>query len=514
MAVAILCGIWAVYAVIGSASLLVFYNPEADANRVQRRTKKGPRGYVTLLIPWGGLDRGDIVRWQQKYGLAPQKHEIEAKHKRGEEFAWEVDKDAEIRKRNANGHTKNETNGNMELNGTANGHTMKDFNGILESNGTAKSRAGEEDAKGQDVEYYWQSYPENLGERISWVADLLMNFRFPGWNLAIPVLPDLPPFVKRKLEDSADNKSRSNISSTTTSSTGLRSFNTRQALFWGRVPRFIAGAFLLDIFKTIMMHDPYFVFGPNSYDLPSHLSKLSPIQLRFYRLSLSAITIVTALEMAFLIMPVICGLLLGPRVFGQRVEPWYFPTYWGSFSNIANKGLNGLWGSWWHQTFRFAFAAPSNYLINSGYVKARTMQAKLLALFFAFFISALMHTSCSITQIAKTKPLDPPLFFILQAVGILIQTSIHSVFKPTIDKLPKLVRQAGNVLFTFGWLFWTAPWLVDDFARGGVWMWEPVPVSPTRALGFGVEGDTWWCWEHIGVGWYSGKHWWESGLAL
>jgi hypothetical protein len=54
----------------------------------------------------------------------------------------------------------------------------------------------------------------------------------------------------------------------------------------------------------------------------------------------------------------------------------------------------------------------------------------------------------------------------------------------------------------------------DDFARGGVWLFEPIPVSPLRGLGFGQEGDRWWCWGHIGVGWYTGKHWWESGIAF
>ena len=39
-------------------------------------------------------------------------------------------------------------------------------------------------------------------------------------------------------------------------------------------------------------------------------------------------------------------------------------------------------------------------------------------------------------------------------------------------------------------------------------------VVPGLLPGFGVEGDGWWCWEHIGVGWYTGKHWWESGIAL
>jgi hypothetical protein len=29
-------------------------------------------------------------------------------------------------------------------------------------------------------------------------------------------------------------------------------------------------------------------------------------------------------------------------------------------------------------------------------------------------------------------------------------------------------------------------------------IYEPIPISPLRGLGFGVEGDGWWCWKHVG----------------
>ena len=56
--------------------------------------------------------------------------------------------------------------------------------------------------------------------------------------------------------------------------------------------------------------------------------------------------------------------------------------------------------------------------------------------------------------------------------------------------------------------------LIDDFARGGVWLFQPVAVSPLRALGYGEPGDSWWCWENVRISWYIGKHWWERGIAL
>jgi len=328
-------------------------------------------------------------------------------------------------------------------------------------------------------------------------------------NLAIPPLPSLSPSIKTKLGEPVDVGSRSGISSV-----GLARYNTRRELLKGRLPTFIVGYLLLDILKVAMMNDPYFIFGPTTYDLPSYLQNQPAIVLKFVRQFISSWSIIISLEMAFLIPPIGLSLLLGPRILGQRAHAWYFPTTWGSWSNVMNKGLNGLWGSWWHQTFRFAFSAPSNFLINNGYIPAHSTLGRMSALFFAFAISGILHCGGSISQFPKTYYSHAPIFFMLQAVGILIQSTLCGILHPVIKEMPKQVRQAGNFLFTFLWLLYTGFWLTDDFARGGIWLYEPIPISPLRGLGFGEKDAGWWCWEHIGLGWYSGNHWWESGIAL
>jgi hypothetical protein len=276
----------------------------------------------------------------------------------------------------------------------------------------------------------------------------------------------------------------------------------------------VVGYLVLDVLKTLLMKDPYYVFGPNTYALPPHLKDLTPFQLKLFRQCLNSFTVIIALEMVFMLVPLSMCLLLGPSIVGLRGEAWHYPSTWGSFSNILNKGLNGLWGGWWHQTFRFVFAAPTNYLIEKGYLKARSTEAKLCALCFAFGISGILHTCGSITQLVKTNPWQAPVFFMSQALGILIQSTVCGYLRPHIGHLPKVVRQAGNVLFTWTWLWYTGWLLVDDFARGGIWMWEPLPISPMRALGFGSGVDSWWCWGDLGVGWYTATHWWESGISL
>lgn len=366
-----------------------------------------------------------------------------------------------------------------------------------------------EPGKDEEMEYFWQEYPETFTERFLWVLDLIVNFRLPGWNLAIPPLPTLPPSIKLKLGESINPGSESSVSSV-----GLIRYDTRRALLKARLPKFIIGYFLLDILKVIMMNDPYFIFGPTTYALPWYLRSQPPIMLQFIRQFISSWSIIISLEMVFLLCPLGMSLLLGPKILGQRGHAWYYPTTWGRWSNVMNKGLNGLWGSWWHQTFRFAFSAPSNYLIKNGYIRPHSTLARMSALFFAFAISGVIHAGGSITQFPKTYWWNCPIFFLLQAPGVLLQMTFCSLLHPVIRKFPPPIRQAGNFAYTFFWLLYTGWWLTDDFARGGMWLYEPIPLSPLRGMGFGERDAGWWCWEHIGVGWYTGRHWWESGIAF
>lgn len=363
----------------------------------------------------------------------------------------------------------------------------------------------------EEEEYYWQAYPDNFWERVCWVLDLLVNFRGPGWNWAIPTMPELPPAVKRDLGEPVTEGSIKGISSA-----GVRRYNTREELLRATVLRFVIGYFMIDILKVIMTKDPYFLFGPeNDYPVPAYLSGVPLGILRFYRLFLAFLVVTISLEMAFLLMPIF-RLILGPEIFGLRAEPWYYNEHWGSFKSIFDKGLNGLWGSWWHQTFRFLFAAPTVYLVDQGVLPSgRSQLTKFVGAFIAFFISGLFHLTGSMAQFPPTKILHPMIFFLLQAVGIIIQTVICAQLKPYIQKLPTSLRKAGNFAYTLGWLYLTTPWLVDDFARGAIFLYQPIPVSLFRGLGFGYPDEGFWCWDmSLWFRLYRGKHWWESGVAF
>ncbi|KAE8444178.1 hypothetical protein EG329_000775 [Mollisiaceae sp. DMI_Dod_QoI] len=471
MATGFAAGLMAVWGMVWAATWLVFYRPQSDAKRVQRRVRR----------------RDGVEHRETSNGTALKEQNNTGK---SSSAAMLSEESVQTKSRTQNGGTSV---------GGSNGHA------VTNSKSYDSSHGGDEVA----AEYYWESYPDTLADRIPWVLDLIINFRGPGWDWAIPPLPSPPPSVLTQLSEPTDISSK-----TGSSSIGLKRYDTFPALARARVPKFILGYFLLDFFKVLMMHDPYFIFGPTTYRLPSYLQDLSPLTLRFIRQAVSSFSIIISLEMVFLLAPIIFSLILGPKVLGLRADPWYYPTTWGSFSSVMSKGLNGLWGSWWHQTFRFAFSAPSNFLINNGYMPAKSAAARISAMVFAFGISGVLHAGGSISQFPKTYPWHAPTFFMLQALGILVQSAACSIFHPFIRTVPRPIRQAGNFVFVLGWLFWTGYWLTDDFARGGIWLYEPIPISPLRGLGFGEKDAGWYCWEHLGVGWYKGKHWWESGVAF
>jgi hypothetical protein len=107
------------------------------------------------------------------------------------------------------------------------------------------------------------------------------------------------------------------------------------------------------------------------------------------------------------------------------------------------------------------------------------------------------------------------MFFMMQALGVTVQTTLVQLLKSAgvTQHVPKTIRRTANLVTTLVWMYFTAPLLVDDFARGGIWLFEPVPISIFRGLGLGPKGAGWWHWNGF-VEWRSGKSWWDSGIAF
>ncbi|KAK4621365.1 hypothetical protein CLAFUW4_06577 [Fulvia fulva] len=369
---------------------------------------------------------------------------------------------------------------------------------------------------------FWQSYPvQSFSERLDWMLDCFSNFRGVGWNFQTYGVPSPPLWVEAELRNTASKKETiARTSTMTVSKTGIRRYTDRNALLKDVLIRLALGFFALDLVKTLMHHDAYFWgymdAAPPTW-LPAYVQS-SYILVKSYRLLLSLAGIWVALLEIFRLGPLFfCG-ILGPKVLGIRGEPWMSPMdFYGNFNAVLDNGIAGWWGTWWHQIFRFGFEAPTTSLLKLLGVDKKSQAGKLMSMFTAFVLSGGLHACGSHTQLGDTRPfLGPFRFFLLQPFGILAQTATSGLLKKAgiADKVPKSLRRLGNFLAVFAWMYFTAPLLVDDFAKGGVWLFEPLAISPLRVLGYGAKDDNGWDLWYGLVFWRKGKHWWDTGLAF
>lgn len=365
--------------------------------------------------------------------------------------------------------------------------------------------------------FAWQPYPLTpFIERLDWVLDIFCNFRGAGWNWRTSALPPPPSYIQSQLSLHSDT--------TTVPKTSFRThpgqvklYHSLSALLRANTWTFISGYLMLDFLKTTLMHDPYFWGMITRSPPPYLLYSLSPTLTHISRLALTMLGIKTALQTIFALGP----LILTRLPLGARAEHWMYPETWSSYSVVLDKGLAGWWGSWWHQTFRFAFQEPGRRVVQVLGLDPRGGWARAGQLGIAFGLSGVVHACGSYTSAGDTFPMRNPMaFFLLQAVGVFVEASITQALKPMRleENVPRRVRQACTFVYVHVWFYFTAHLLCEDFARGGIWLFEPVPVSVFRGLGFGAdERDGWWCWwGTVGevVRWHQGKSWWTSGIAF
>lgn len=372
---------------------------------------------------------------------------------------------------------------------------------------TEKSLA-EAKASNGEWEYYWQPYPDSFGERLAWVIDLTFSLRGRGWNFSIPTNPPLPADVAASLGETVPEPGKP-----LTSRIGIKCFQTRKELARYVFPRFIIYYLILDLCKFQIIHDPFYRTGNESLPTPAYLEGVSPYFITRIRRNTLLISIITFIQFNALLLPMVASLLLGPRILGIRGEPWMYVTTWGSLSNILDRGIAGFWSGWWHQVFRAGFAAPMNYLIRIGVLSRNSITSNLVGVAMAFMISGAMHATGSFMQVLPTHPERQFIYFMLQIVGVVVQTSFCAALRPWIERLPVWARRTGNGFFAYVWLYAASPLFMNDMSAGGTWMCEPIMVSPLRWLGLGPKGYGWWTWAHVDIGWFQGKHWWESGIG-
>ncbi|CAK7216153.1 hypothetical protein SBRCBS47491_002735 [Sporothrix bragantina] len=476
-------------------------------------------------------------------------------------------------------------------------------------------------------EYYWQSFPKkgSFLARFDWAIDLCLAWRGVGWSWCKTPVPHFAPPMR---PHTSELVRLSTIPESTRH--GYSRHRTLASFYRSRLATVIGSYLVLDVCAVLMTSDPYFIVGPapsvhvpwseqiehfpypamgggrptspspTLFAIPSYLEMLHrhPRWLDLYRSLLGLAGMMAALQIVLnidqLVRVFFGKLLFGPKSMtatATACQLWHYPSAFGSVWQVMDHGLNGFWGSFWHQTFREGFSAPTQWLIEQGILPAghevrgekakvvpsgmslcgkRSKDTKVLndnakndkdckvvpgengvngsvknghhkkpatpwitrfvGLALAFGQSAILHSAASVTTLpTHTRSEGAALFFLLSSVGIAVQ----SIVLPSslLDRLPRRVRQAVNFTFAAVWLHATCWLFIDDQARCGIWLFEPVPFSPIRFImslvkggemppivspgGSNRAGHSAWRWYHDDlVHWYTGKHWWDTGLAL
>lgn len=366
-------------------------------------------------------------------------------------------------------------------------------------------------------QFQWQSYPLSLlSTRLVWCLDLFLNFRGMAWNWRIKGPPLPPSWVQEQLKDEHNGFSR--IEKSEYGLSGTRRFEDTKELLRKSIVSFLLGYIFLDLLKVLMMRDPYFwgIIDAGAPSVYPNFIQNSPVLLRSIRLIGVLLGIRAALGTILTLSPLLFVGVLGEEVLGANAEPWIYPNIWGNFLTVLDRGLAGWWGCWWHQTFRFGFESPSKMLAAKLGIDRRSSVSRGIQLFIAFALSGIVHSSGSYTMTPKTYPIRGAfLFFMLQPPAIIFESWLSKSLVTTFGtKLPKPIKRCLTLVYLGVWFYFTGPLICDDFTRGGLWLHEPVPISPLRAIGLGVEGDSWWCWKGPLAHWHTSKDWWKSGIHV
>lgn len=326
----------------------------------------------------------------------------------------------------------------------------------------------------------WEPMPKSAPRRLAWALDLISSVRAVHWSWDPSPSPPYPQSLSVARP-------------------------SRTATLFSDLSRFLRDYILIDLVKCLMIEDPYFL-GDISYGIPPHLSAYiqSEFALYSYRLLFGVIGTYLAIDLQFTAAKLVQVNILGSGIVGFNASPATFLPCWGSPRAVLRKGLRGFWGETWHQMFREHFAsigdAVADQLLQDKSRKSSKSSStrSWIRVVVVFLLSGVMHACASYTLLGPSRPWRSFIFFALQPVGLAVQdTCSRLIAASSVDQIlgswSTPVRQASNLIFTLVWLWTFGGILLEDLGSGGMWMFEPVPLSLIRGLGLSQDKRI-WCW--------------------
>jgi Membrane bound O-acyl transferase family len=365
--------------------------------------------------------------------------------------------------------------------------------------------------------YIWEPFPETAMLRLSWAVHLLTSLTGRGWSF-MGSQDHLPVEVQMSLERGWDIPVIKQDKATSHDAGNTKPCPTGTSVLKDNLWRLLLNYLLLDVFKTIGALDPYFL-GQTDFPAPRFLPAFiqsSSLLVRAFRLFIAQACMYLAIDS---LLRALQNLHLGFHEISKRLgipepppgalkyrgvtsEGWFWPEPFGPYSSVGKMGLSGFWASFWHQSFRLPFEGVWKLIKRFLQVDYASMGTSYLFIksCVIFATSGVMHAALSFTSVGQSTPLRGSfMFFALQPVGLLL----HDYLLKTLSRLGLFSEASGgrpwlrysiNLVVVNAWLILTAPLFVEDLSRGGLFLFEPLPISILRGLGFGNHDDGWICW--------------------
>ena len=337
----------------------------------------------------------------------------------------------------------------------------------------------------------WQSMPSSAYKRLFWILDLVGSLRALHWS---------------------HGQCQHHVEAATCKMHPKYTSSLRR-----NICKLLLIYLFADLLKEIIAMDPYF-WGYTEHDPPDYIKSILslPALVQAYRMLVAFATFYIALDFGYTFSLLLFVNILGPSIAGTWGHEWAYRPLYGNLDSVSTRGLQGWWGAWWHQCFRFMLTSPTNAIINKLRIRKHGVIARAVGLVIPFLISGAIHACGSYTMWGETSPTNAFAFSVLQPVGIALQIigSWSLSRLDLMDKIPPHVRKATNVAFTVFWLLLTFPLLADDFAQGGLWLTQPFPISVLQILGLGSQARSNELGFHYRLRFQTGFGWWQTGLAV
>lgn len=330
--------------------------------------------------------------------------------------------------------------------------------------------------KGEEV--VEEAYPVQLGRRIPWVLTLLVSLRLTGWRIA----------------DASHDKTQP-----------PRRMSPREFLKTA-VATITCSYVILDATSCYVRTDPYFFMSGMSvdaaYPAPTAGKPMVLVLLRLFppRLLRSSILAgqIFAMVTSMFYLPTLPAIGLNAVGFlPDQWSPQTWPVFFGEFAAVGERGLRGLWGSWWHGMNRQITATPGRALAQALGLPSESLAAYALLTTSAFFFSGVIHMGLippepkSTALSANDMRLRFAVFFWAQIPAFAVEVAVSKAIARFVPQIPSLRASKMAVLvWTAGWLCLTLPVLTSPFREIGYWTYHAVPVSLMK----GLAGEGWLMW--------------------